>query len=92
MYQDYCLAFLPAPITRPLPLGKLTGMNEISEKLTLPEACRSDHVVVQKVTATANLGRVPCGAADEYRCGNLSDRRTWMLGVLSAELSPFLTE
>ncbi|XP_004594651.2 AP-3 complex subunit beta-2 [Ochotona princeps] len=47
--------------------GKLTGMNEISEKLTLPEACRSDHVVVQKVTATANLGRVPCGAAEEYR-------------------------
>ncbi|XP_062062298.1 AP-3 complex subunit beta-2 isoform X2 [Lepus europaeus] len=47
--------------------GKLTGMNEISEKLVLPDACRSDHVVVQKVTATANLGRVPCGAAEEYR-------------------------
>uniref|UniRef100_G1SR17 AP-3 complex subunit beta n=1 Tax=Oryctolagus cuniculus TaxID=9986 RepID=G1SR17_RABIT len=47
--------------------GKLTGMNEISEKLVLPDACRSDHVVVQKVTTTANLGRVPCGAAEEYR-------------------------
>lgn len=24
-------------------------------------------MVVQKVTATANLGRVPCGTSDEYR-------------------------
>ncbi|XP_058150720.1 AP-3 complex subunit beta-2 [Dasypus novemcinctus] len=47
--------------------GQLTGMNEITEKLTLPDTCRSDHAVVQKVTATANLGRVPCGASDEYR-------------------------
>ncbi|XP_023973179.1 AP-3 complex subunit beta-2 isoform X1 [Physeter macrocephalus] len=47
--------------------GKLMGMNEITEKLTLPDTCRSDHVVVQKVTATANLGRVPCGTSDEYR-------------------------
>ncbi|KAG8516388.1 AP-3 complex subunit beta-2, partial [Galemys pyrenaicus] len=47
--------------------GKLTGMNEISEKLTLPEACRSDHAVVLRVTATAHLGRVPCGASEEYR-------------------------
>nr|KAF6283456.1 adaptor related protein complex 3 subunit beta 2 [Pipistrellus kuhlii] len=47
--------------------GKLTGMNEITEKLTLPDSCRGDHTVVQKVTATANLGRVPCGTADEYR-------------------------
>ncbi|XP_053768559.1 AP-3 complex subunit beta-2 isoform X4 [Desmodus rotundus] len=47
--------------------GKLTGMNEITEKLTLPDTCRSDHIVVQKVTATANLGRVPCGISDEYR-------------------------
>ncbi|XP_076402234.1 AP-3 complex subunit beta-2 isoform X1 [Peromyscus maniculatus bairdii] len=47
--------------------GKLTGMNEITEKLTLPDTCRSDHTVVQKVTATANLGRVPCGTSDEYR-------------------------
>ncbi|MBZ3880042.1 AP-3 complex subunit beta-2 [Sciurus carolinensis] len=47
--------------------GKLTGMNEITEKLMLPDTCRSDHIVVQKVTATANLGRVPCGTSDEYR-------------------------
>nr|KAF6399113.1 adaptor related protein complex 3 subunit beta 2 [Molossus molossus] len=47
--------------------GKLTGMNEITEKLTLPDTSRSDHTVVQKVTATANLGRVPCGTPDEYR-------------------------
>ncbi|XP_007943306.1 AP-3 complex subunit beta-2 [Orycteropus afer afer] len=47
--------------------GKLTGMNEITEKFTLPDTCRSDHIVVQKVTATANLGRVPCGTSDEYR-------------------------
>ncbi|XP_012588149.1 PREDICTED: AP-3 complex subunit beta-2 [Condylura cristata] len=49
------------------PPGKLTGMNEITEKLTLPDACRSDHAVVLKVTATANLGRVPCGTSDGYR-------------------------
>lgn len=42
-------------------------MNEITEKLALPETCRSDHAVVQKVTALANLGRVPCGTSDEYR-------------------------
>lgn len=42
-------------------------MNEITEKLMLPDTCRSDHTVVQKVTATANLGRVPCGTSDEYR-------------------------
>uniref|UniRef100_A0A2K6MP33 AP-3 complex subunit beta n=1 Tax=Rhinopithecus bieti TaxID=61621 RepID=A0A2K6MP33_RHIBE len=47
--------------------GKLMGMNEITEKLMLPDTCRSDHTVVQKVTATANLGRVPCGTSDEYR-------------------------
>nr|KAF6408953.1 adaptor related protein complex 3 subunit beta 2 [Rousettus aegyptiacus] len=47
--------------------GKLTGMNEITEKLTLLDTCRSDHIVVQKVTTTANLGRVPCGTSDEYR-------------------------
>ncbi|XP_006885197.1 PREDICTED: AP-3 complex subunit beta-2 isoform X2 [Elephantulus edwardii] len=47
--------------------GKLTGMNEITEKLMLPNTCRSDHIVVQKVTTTANLGRVPCGTSDEYR-------------------------
>uniref|UniRef100_A0A671FUQ8 AP-3 complex subunit beta n=1 Tax=Rhinolophus ferrumequinum TaxID=59479 RepID=A0A671FUQ8_RHIFE len=47
--------------------GKLMGMNEITEKLTLLDTCRSDHTVVQKVTATANLGRVPCGTSDEYR-------------------------
>lgn len=49
------------------PPGKLTGMSEITEKLTLPDGCRSDHIVVQKVTTVANLGRVPCGASDEYR-------------------------
>ncbi|XP_054307283.1 AP-3 complex subunit beta-2 isoform X2 [Pongo pygmaeus] len=47
--------------------GKLMGMNEITEKLMLPDTCRNDHIVVQKVTATANLGRVPCGTSDEYR-------------------------
>lgn len=49
------------------PPGKLTGMSEITEKLTLPDSCRSDHIVVQKVTTVANLGRVPCGTSDEYR-------------------------
>lgn len=47
--------------------GKLTGMSEITEKLTLPEKCRSDHAIVQQVTLAANVGRVPCGAANEYR-------------------------
>ncbi|NXE85118.1 AP3B2 protein, partial [Cochlearius cochlearius] len=47
--------------------GKLTGMSEITEKLTLPEKCRSDHTIVQQVTSAANVGRVPCGADNEYR-------------------------
>ncbi|NWS45039.1 AP3B2 protein, partial [Probosciger aterrimus] len=47
--------------------GKLTGMSEITEKLTLPEKCRSDHAIVQQVTSAANVGRVPCGANNEYR-------------------------
>ncbi|XP_042527693.1 AP-3 complex subunit beta-2 isoform X2 [Dipodomys spectabilis] len=47
--------------------GKLMGMNEITEKLLLPDCCRSDHAVVQRVTATAHLGRVPCGTSEEYR-------------------------
>ncbi|NWR47353.1 AP3B2 protein, partial [Regulus satrapa] len=47
--------------------GKLMGMSEITEKLMLPEKCRSDHTVVQQVTSAANVGRVPCGASNEYR-------------------------
>ncbi|XP_054858519.1 AP-3 complex subunit beta-2 [Eublepharis macularius] len=47
--------------------GKLTGMSEITEKLTLPEKCQSDHVIVQQVTAAANVSRVPCGSDKEYR-------------------------
>ncbi|XP_074773332.1 AP-3 complex subunit beta-2 isoform X1 [Athene noctua] len=47
--------------------GKLTGMSEITEKVTLPEKCRSDHAIVQQVTSAANVGRVPCGADNEYR-------------------------
>ncbi|KAM6058279.1 AP-3 complex subunit beta-2 isoform 2-T2 [Chlamydotis macqueenii] len=47
--------------------GKLTGMSEITEKLTLPEKCRSDHAIVQQVTSAANVGRVPCSADNEYR-------------------------
>ncbi|KFP80684.1 AP-3 complex subunit beta-2, partial [Apaloderma vittatum] len=33
----------------------------------LPEKCRSDHTIVQQVTSAANVGRVPCGANNEYR-------------------------
>ncbi|NWX14402.1 AP3B2 protein, partial [Aegotheles bennettii] len=47
--------------------GKLMGMSEITEKLTLSEKCRSDHAIVQQVTSAANVGRVPCGADKEYR-------------------------
>ncbi|KAL4613426.1 AP-3 complex subunit beta-2-like isoform X1 [Arapaima gigas] len=45
--------------------GQLMGMNEITEKLTLCEGCREDHIIVQRVTSTANLSRVPCGSATE---------------------------
>ncbi|XP_058623653.1 AP-3 complex subunit beta-2 isoform X3 [Onychostoma macrolepis] len=45
--------------------GKLMGMNEISEKLTLGEKCVNEHVIVERVTATANLSRVPCGSDKE---------------------------
>ncbi|XP_074862732.1 AP-3 complex subunit beta-2 isoform X2 [Carettochelys insculpta] len=47
--------------------GKLTGMSEITEKLPLPETCQSDHSIIQRVTAVANVSRVPCGADNEYR-------------------------
>uniref|UniRef100_A0A671KGU2 AP-3 complex subunit beta n=1 Tax=Sinocyclocheilus anshuiensis TaxID=1608454 RepID=A0A671KGU2_9TELE len=46
--------------------GKLMGMNEISEKLTLGEKCVNEHVIVERVTATANLSRVPCGSDKEF--------------------------
>ncbi|XP_029112071.1 AP-3 complex subunit beta-2-like isoform X3 [Scleropages formosus] len=45
--------------------GQLMGMNEITEKLTLGEGCRGDHVIIQRVISTANLSRVPCGSAME---------------------------
>ncbi|XP_033022721.1 AP-3 complex subunit beta-2 isoform X1 [Lacerta agilis] len=48
-------------------VGKLTGMSEITEKLTLPDKCQSDHVIVQQVTSAANVSRVPCGSDKEYR-------------------------
>ncbi|NWT16120.1 AP3B2 protein, partial [Vireo altiloquus] len=47
--------------------GKLMGMSEITEKLTLSEKCQSDHTIIQQVTSAANVGRVPCGASNEYR-------------------------
>ncbi|XP_051545157.1 AP-3 complex subunit beta-2-like isoform X6 [Myxocyprinus asiaticus] len=47
--------------------GKLMGMNEISEKLTLGEKCVNEHIIVERVTATANLSRVPCGSDNECR-------------------------
>ncbi|XP_037110722.1 AP-3 complex subunit beta-2 isoform X9 [Syngnathus acus] len=45
--------------------GQLMGMNEITEKLTLGAKCRNEHTIVQKVTAAANLSRVPCGSDKE---------------------------
>ncbi|XP_068168886.1 AP-3 complex subunit beta-2 isoform X3 [Antennarius striatus] len=45
--------------------GQLMGMNEITEKLTLDAKCRNEHVIVQRVTAAANLSRVPCGSDKE---------------------------
>uniref|UniRef100_A0A8C5PGT4 AP-3 complex subunit beta n=1 Tax=Leptobrachium leishanense TaxID=445787 RepID=A0A8C5PGT4_9ANUR len=47
--------------------GKLTGMNEITERLSLSAKCNSDHVIVQRVISIANMNRVPCGADKEYR-------------------------
>ncbi|MCJ8736197.1 hypothetical protein PDJAM_G00256050 [Pangasius djambal] len=47
--------------------GQLMGMNEISEKLSLGEKCQSDHAIIERVTATANLSRVPCGSEKECR-------------------------
>ncbi|TSK13496.1 AP-3 complex subunit beta-2 [Bagarius yarrelli] len=47
--------------------GQLMGMNEISEKLNLGEKCQSDHVIIERVTAAANLSRVPCGSEKECR-------------------------
>ncbi|XP_061629387.1 AP-3 complex subunit beta-2 isoform X19 [Phyllopteryx taeniolatus] len=47
--------------------GQLMGMNEITERLTLDAKCRDEHAVVQRVTAAANLSRVPCGSDKECR-------------------------
>ncbi|XP_066448543.1 AP-3 complex subunit beta-2 isoform X7 [Eleutherodactylus coqui] len=47
--------------------GKLTGMNEITERLSVSEKYQSDHLLVQRVTSAANMNRVPCGADKEYR-------------------------
>uniref|UniRef100_A0A3Q3AY62 AP-3 complex subunit beta n=1 Tax=Kryptolebias marmoratus TaxID=37003 RepID=A0A3Q3AY62_KRYMA len=47
--------------------GQLMGMNEITEKLTLDARCRNEHAIVQRVTAAANLSRVPCGSDKECR-------------------------
>uniref|UniRef100_A0A665VIQ4 AP-3 complex subunit beta n=1 Tax=Echeneis naucrates TaxID=173247 RepID=A0A665VIQ4_ECHNA len=46
--------------------GQLMGMNEITEKLTLDIKCRNEHAIVQRVTTTANLSRVPCGSDKEF--------------------------
>lgn len=47
--------------------GKLTGMNEITERFSASGKFQSDHVIVQQVTSAANMNRVPCGADKEYR-------------------------
>ncbi|XP_063782401.1 AP-3 complex subunit beta-2 isoform X1 [Pseudophryne corroboree] len=47
--------------------GKLTGMNEITERLSVSGKYHSDHVIVQRVISAANMNRVPCGADKEYR-------------------------
>lgn len=41
-------------------------MNEITGKIKLPDTCQSDHSVLQKVTATANLDCVSCQTYDKY--------------------------
>uniref|UniRef100_A0A3B3SR41 AP-3 complex subunit beta n=1 Tax=Paramormyrops kingsleyae TaxID=1676925 RepID=A0A3B3SR41_9TELE len=46
--------------------GQLTGMNEITEKLTLGETCQGDAAIVQRVTSTASLSRVPCGSEMKF--------------------------
>ena len=43
------------------------GMNEITEKVQLPEKCQNEHAIVQRVSAAANLSRVPCGSDKECR-------------------------
>ncbi|CAL8356926.1 unnamed protein product [Lota lota] len=47
--------------------GQLMGMNEITEKVKLAEKCQNEHAIVQRVTAAANLSRVPCGSDKECR-------------------------
>ncbi|XP_056428592.1 AP-3 complex subunit beta-2 isoform X2 [Hyla sarda] len=47
--------------------GKLTGMNEITELLSVSGKYQSDHVIVQRVTSAANMNRVPCGTDKEFR-------------------------
>ncbi|XP_075064298.1 AP-3 complex subunit beta-2 isoform X2 [Mixophyes fleayi] len=47
--------------------SKLTGMNEITERLAVSGKYHSDHIIVQRVISAANMNRVPCGADKEYR-------------------------
>ncbi|KAM9312783.1 AP-3 complex subunit beta-2 isoform 2-T2 [Gastrophryne carolinensis] len=47
--------------------SKLTGMNEIAERLTILGKYNSDHLIVQRVISAANMNRVPCGSDKEYR-------------------------
>eukprot|EP00062_Callorhinchus_milii_P021894 gi/632979090/ref/XP_007906275.1/ PREDICTED: AP-3 complex subunit beta-2 isoform X1 [Callorhinchus milii] len=69
--------------------GKLMGMNEISEKLTLAAKCQSDLAIVQRVIAVANLGRVPCGFNNEYRFAarTVSGKSLVLVTVVSKENS-----
>jgi hypothetical protein len=62
---DQSSLFCP-PNASPL-VGQLMGMNEITEKMQLPERCQNEHAIVQRVIAAANLSRVPCGSDKECR-------------------------
>uniref|UniRef100_A0A3Q3DUV0 AP-3 complex subunit beta n=1 Tax=Hippocampus comes TaxID=109280 RepID=A0A3Q3DUV0_HIPCM len=65
--------------------GQLMGMNEITEKLTLDVKCRNEHAIVQRVSAAANLSRVPCGSDKEFAGRTVSGGSLVLVTVATEE-------
>uniref|UniRef100_A0A8C9WBF8 AP-3 complex subunit beta n=1 Tax=Scleropages formosus TaxID=113540 RepID=A0A8C9WBF8_SCLFO len=63
--------------------GQLMGMNEIKETLVLGEACQSDYAIVQRVTAAANVGQVPCGSDQEFAGKTMTSNSLVLVTVIT---------
>uniref|UniRef100_A0A8C5D5T9 AP-3 complex subunit beta n=1 Tax=Gadus morhua TaxID=8049 RepID=A0A8C5D5T9_GADMO len=68
--------------------GQLMGMNEITEKMQLPERCQNEHAIVQRVIAAANLSRVPCGSDKEFAGRTVTSGSLVLVTVATKESGP----